>query len=315
MTNSLLFWILFNLLIFLIMLIDLKVVHRHAHAVRMKEAGLWFGFLVALALLFDTGIYFFLGHDKALQFLTGYIIEQSLSVDNLFVFLMIFEYFSVPTVYQPRVLHWGILGALLMRFIMIFAGTALLQKFQWMIYLFGALLVFTGIKTAFGEEKKLDPGKNPLLKFFKKFMPIAAREFIDQNFFIRMNGILHATPLFVVLIFIESSDIVFAIDSIPAVLAVSRDPFIVYTSNVFAILGLRTLYFLLSGIMPLFAYLKFGISVVLCYVGAKMMLVEIYKIPTALSLGIVVAILGFSILASILFKPKNRPPQMGKESA
>ena len=291
------------------MMIDLKVIHRHVHVVSMKEASLWFGFLVVLALIFDAGIYFFLGHEKALQFLTGYVIEQSLSIDNLFVFLMIFDYFSVPAIYQPRVLHWGILGALVMRFIMIFAGTALLHKFHWMIYLFGGILIFTGIKTAFSEDKKIEPEKNPLLKFFKKIMPIASREFIDQKFFIKLNGILHATPLFVVLLLIESSDVVFAIDSIPAVLAVSRDPFIVYTSNVFAILGLRTLYFLLSGIMPLFTYLKFGISIVLFYVGVKMILVDIYKIPTGLSLGVVAGILSLSIVASYLFKGKAQIPQ------
>ena len=222
---------------------------------------------------------------------------------------MIFDYFSVPAIYQPRVLHWGILGALVMRFIMIFAGTALLHKFHWMIYLFGGILIFTGIKTAFSEDKKIEPEKNPLLKFFKKIMPIASREFIDQKFFIKLNGILHATPLFVVLLLIESSDVVFAIDSIPAVLAVSRDPFIVYTSNVFAILGLRTLYFLLSGIMPLFTYLKFGISIVLFYVGVKMILVDIYKIPTGLSLGVVAGILSLSIVASYLFKGKAQIPQ------
>ncbi|OGR56636.1 MAG: hypothetical protein A3I11_04500 [Elusimicrobia bacterium RIFCSPLOWO2_02_FULL_39_32] len=309
MSNSILFWILFNLLVLSIMMIDLKVIHRHVHVVSMKEASLWFGFLVVLALIFDAGIYFFLGHEKALQFLTGYVIEQSLSIDNLFVFLMIFDYFSVPAIYQPRVLHWGILGALVMRFIMIFAGTALLHKFHWMIYLFGGILIFTGIKTAFSEDKKIEPEKNPLLKFFKKIMPIASREFIDQKFFIKLNGILHATPLFVVLLLIESSDVVFAIDSIPAVLAVSRDPFIVYTSNVFAILGLRTLYFLLSGIMPLFTYLKFGISIVLFYVGVKMILVDIYKIPTGLSLGVVAGILSLSIVASYLFKGKAQIPQ------
>ncbi|MBI2118035.1 MAG: TerC family protein [Elusimicrobia bacterium] len=309
MSNSILFWILFNLLVLGIMTIDLKIIHRHAHVIFMKEASLWFGFLVVLALVFDVGIYFFLGHEKALQFLTGYVIEQSLSIDNLFVFLMIFDYFSVPAIYQPRVLHWGILGALVMRFIMIFAGTALLHKFHWMIYLFGGILIFTGIKTAFSEDKKIEPEKNPLLKFFKKIMPIASREFVDQKFFIKLNGILHATPLFVVLLLIESSDVVFAIDSIPAVLAVSRDPFIVYTSNVFAILGLRTLYFLLSGIMPLFTYLKFGISIVLFYVGVKMILVDIYKIPTGLSLGIVAGILSLSIVASYLFKGKVPTPQ------
>ncbi len=305
MNATTLFWILFNLIIFIVMFVDLKVIHKHAHAVKLKEASLWCGFIIFLALAFNVGIYFFLGHEKALQFFTGYIIEQSLSVDNLFVFLMLFDYFGVPSQYQPRVLHWGIMGALVMRFIMIFAGTALLDRFHWLIYIFGGILLFTGIKMIFEKDKKMDPEKNPVLKLLKKYMPIAAREYVDQKFFIRLNGALYATPLFVVLIMIETSDLIFAVDSIPAILAISRDPFIVYSSNVFAILGLRTMYFILSSIMPLFTYLKFGISIVLCYVGVKMMIVNFYKIPTVLSLAIVVGILGGSVICSLLFKKKE----------
>lgn len=306
MSTTILFWIIFNLIIFAVLTIDLKFVHKNAHAVSVKEAALWSIFWVMVALCFNAGIYFYMGHEKALQFLTGYVIEKSLSVDNLFVFLMIFDYFAVPPKYQPRVLHWGILGALVMRFILILAGTALIQMFHWIIYIFGGLLVFTGIKTAFQKDQKVEPEKNHLLKLFKKFLPIAARDFIDQKFFIRINGIIHATPLFVVLVLIESSDLVFAVDSIPAVLAISRDPFIVYTSNVFAIMGLRALYFLLSSIMPLFIYLKFGISIVLCYVGVKMIAVDFIHIPTLFSLSIVTAILGLSVLISILFPKKEK---------
>lgn len=300
-----LFWIVFNLIIITMLVIDLKFVHKHAHAVSTKESSLWTLFWVGLALCFDAGIYFFMGPDKALQFLTGYIIEESLSVDNLFVFLMIFNYFQVPPQYQPRVLHWGILGAVVMRFLFIFAGVALLNAFHWVTYVFGGLLIFTGIKTIWGEEKKLQPEKNPVLKIFKRIIPVAAREFTDEKFFVRINNTLHATPLFIVLLLIESSDLVFAIDSIPAILAVTTDTFIVYTSNVFAILGLRALYFMLSSIMPLFIYLKYGISIVLCYVGVKMMIVNVYKIPTGFSLAVVAGILAGSILVSILMKKRT----------
>lgn len=305
MSTNVLFWIIFNAIIVSILVIDLKYIHKKAHVVSIKEAALWSIFWVIVALCFNIGIYFYMDHEKALQFLTGYIIEKSLSIDNLFVFLMIFNYFGVPSIYQPRVLHWGILGALVMRFILIFAGVTLLAKFHWVIYIFGVLLIYTGAKMIFQKEKKLEPEKNPVIRTFKKIMPITIRDFVDEKFFLRINGVLHATPLFVVLLVIESSDLIFAIDSIPAILAITTDTFIVYTSNVFAILGLRALYFLLSSLMPLFTYLKYGISVVLCYVGIKMMLVDIYKIPTAFSLGVVATILGGSILLSVLLKKRN----------
>lgn len=302
MNTPILFWVLFNVMVIVVMTIDLKVIHKKAHAVSIKEAGLWAAFLIFLALMFNLGIYFFMGSEKALQFLTGYVIEKSLSVDNLFVFILIFKYFGVPPKYQPRVLHWGILGAMVMRFIFIFAGVSLLETFHWIIYLFGAMLIYTGAKMAFGEEKKLEPEKNLAIRLFKKIMPIAVRDFTDEKFFVRLNGVLHATPLFVVLLVIESSDVVFAVDSIPAILAITTDIFIVYTSNIFAILGLRALYFVLSGIMPLFTYLKTGISVVLCFVGVKMVLSDLIHIPTVASLGVVVGVLGLSILLSILLR-------------
>ena len=305
MTASVSFWIIFNLIILGVLYFDLKFIQKDAHAISVKEAAFWSVFWIMVALCFNAGIYYFMGPDKALKFLTGYVIEKTLSVDNLFVFLMIFEYFSVPAKFQPRVLHWGILGALVMRFIIIFAGVALLEKFHWIIYVFGALLIYTGFKMAFGEEKKLEPEKNPLIKLLKKIMPVAVRKIDDEKFFIYINGIFHATPLFVVLLVIESSDLIFAVDSIPAILAVTTDPFLVYTSNVFAILGLRALYFLLSSIMPLFVYLKFGISILLCYIGVKMLIMHFYKIPTLASLGVIAFILICSVVASLMFPKKE----------
>jgi tellurite resistance protein TerC len=304
MTVPNLFWIIFTVIIIAFLWIDFKFVHKKAHAVSIKEAAFWSIVWIVAALSFGAGIYFFLGHDKALSFLTAYLIEKMLSVDNLFVFLIIFDYFAVPQQYQPRVLHWGILGALVMRFILIFAGVTLINKFEWIIYVFGALLIYTGVKMIFEKDKKLEPGKNPALKLFKKFIPVAMQDHADEKFFVRINGILHATPLFVALLIVESSDLIFAVDSIPAVLAISSDPFIVYTSNVFAILGLRALYFLLSGIMPLFIYLKFGISVILCYVGIKMMMMHFYKVPTGISLLVVMGILIISVVSSVLFPKK-----------
>lgn len=295
------FWIAFNVIIAAILVIDLKYIQRKPHEVSMKEVGLWLGFLVFLALSFCGGLYFFKGHEKAMQFLAGYIIELSLSVDNLFVFLMIFEYFSVPPKLQPRVLHWGILGAVIMRFILIFAGSAVIQKFHWIIYVFGVVLIYTGAKMAFrkDEDKPLEPYKNPIIKLFDRFIPTAHHRKHDEVFFVRENGVLHATPLFIVLLLIESSDLIFAVDSIPAVFAVTTDFTIVYTSNVFAILGLRALYFLLSAIMPLFRYLKTGISIVLGFVGVKMLISHLYPIPIVASLSVIIGVLGGSILLSI----------------
>lgn len=307
MTISAYFWLIFALGIAALLAFDLKVVHKRAHAISVREAAVGSAFWVILALVFNAGIYFFMGKEKALQFLTGYLIEESLSVDNLFVFFVIFNYFRVPLIYQPRVLHWGIIGAIGMRFILIFAGIALFRTFHWIIYLFGFLLILTGLKTAFGKEKKLEPEKSLILKIFKKMMPVAIRDFVDEQFFVRREGVRVATPLFIVLLLIESSDLIFAMDSIPAVLAVSTDTFIVYTSNIFAILGLRSLYYLLSSLIPLFTHLKFGIAVVLCCVGVKMMVGEIYQIPTVVSLCVVAGILGCSILLSLVLKKEACP--------
>lgn len=310
--NSVPFWIAFNLIIFGVLWLDLKVFQREAHEVSLPEAAAWSCFWIFVALLFGGAIYFWMGHQAALEYLTAYVIEKSLSVDNLFVFLMIFSYFNVPAKYQPRVLHWGILGALVMRFILIFAGVALLQKFHWIIYIFGALLIYTGLKVGFKKEEDQDLGQNPVLRFARRWLRIAARPFSDEKFFVKENGLLYATPLFLVLLLIESSDLVFAVDSIPAVLAVSRHPFIVYTSNVFAILGLRALYFLLSSLLPLFAYLKYGISLVLIYVGVKMLIAHFFTIPTWISLCVVASVFALSIAASLLFPPKNAPGSSGE---
>ena len=241
--------------------------------------------------------------EAALAFLTGYLIEKSLSVDNIFVFILIFSFFGVPAKYQHHVLFWGILGALVMRGIMIALGAALLERFHWIIYVFGAFLIFTGIRMVWHHEENVHPDKNPVVKFFRRFMPVT-ENFEKDQFFIRRAGKLMATPLFLILLVVESTDLVFAVDSIPAIFAVTQDPFIVYTSNVFAILGLRALYFLLADVMDKFQYLKYGLAAVLTFVGTKMVIVDFYKIPIGVSLGVVAGILTISILAS-LWKAKT----------
>jgi len=233
---------------------------------------------VCLAMIFNVGIYYAWGSEPALEFLTGYVIEKSLSVDNLFVFLMIFQYFNTPSQYQHRVLFWGILGALLLRAVFIATGSALLSNFHWMIYVFGGFLVVTGIKMYLQGDEKIEPEKNPVVRLFERFVPVI-RNYDGQKFFVRRGGKTYATLLMLVLIVVETTDVIFAVDSIPAIFAITDDPFIIYTSNVFAILGLRALYFMLAGVMEMFVYLKIGLSVVLCFVGAKMMLIDIYKIP------------------------------------
>lgn len=279
--------------------LDLGVFHRKAHAVSVREALAWSCVWIFLALLFGLGVYFVRGGEKALEFLTGYVIEWSLSVDNLFVFLVIFSYFAVPPIYQHRVLFWGILGALVMRAIFIAVGAALLSAFHWMIYVFGGFLVFTGITLLFAGDEKIEPEKNPAVRLLRRFMPITA-EYHGQRFFVRINGRRWATPLLLVLVVVETTDVIFAVDSIPAIFAITLDPFIVYTSNVFAILGLRALFFLLAGIMEMFRYLKVGLAFVLCFVGVKMVIVDFYKIPIGISLGVVAGILALSILASLI---------------
>ena len=305
MTSDRLFlWVIFNVFVLGVLALDLLVLHRKAHAVSLREALAWSCVWVSLALLFALGVYFFRGGEKALEFLTGYVIEWSLSVDNLFVFLVIFSYFAVPPIYQHRVLFWGILGALVLRAIFIATGTALLTNFHWMIYVFGGFLIFTGIKLLFAGEEKIDPEKNPAVRLVRRFMNVTP-DYHGQQFFIRKDGRLWATPLLLVLIVVETTDVIFAVDSIPAIFAITLDPFIVYTSNVFAILGLRALFFLLAGVMDMFRYLKVGLSFVLCFVGIKMVIVDFYKIPIGISLGVVAGILGISILASMFVRPKR----------
>jgi len=301
-------WIDFNIFVLALLALDLGVFHRKAHSVSIKEATTWSIIWVSLAMIFNLGIYFAWGQEKALEFFTGYVIEKSLSVDNLFIFLMIFQYFSTPAEYQYRVLFWGILGALILRAIFIAAGSALLSHFHWMIYVFGGFLVFTGIKMFLQGDEKIEPERNPVVRLFERWVPIT-REYHGQNFTIRTNGKTRATLLLLVLIVIETTDVIFAVDSIPAIFAVTQDSFIVYTSNIFAILGLRALYFMLAGIMQMFVYLKFGLSLVLCFVGAKMLLADIYKIPIGASLSVIGTILLVSVMASWWAQRKSAPAQ------
>jgi tellurite resistance protein TerC len=295
------FWVGFNLFVLAMLALDLGVFHRKSHEVKIKEALIWSGVWVFLALCLNAGIYFQFGKVKALEFLTGYLIEKSLSIDNVFVFILIFSYFKVEPRYQHKVLFWGILGALVMRIALILLGIELLNRFHWVIYIFGLLLIITGIKMALEKGKEIHPEKNPVLRLFKKIMPVA-NENTDGKFLTRLYGKVAATPLLVVLIVVETTDLIFAVDSIPAILAISRDTFIVYTSNVMAILGLRALYFALAGVMTMFHYLHYGLSAILVFVGAKMMITEFYKIPILVSLTVISSILVISILAS-LWKP------------
>jgi tellurite resistance protein TerC len=309
-------WAGFAALVLVMLALDLGVFHRKAHVVRFREAVLWVCFWVSLAALFAVWIAVNQGSEPALAFVTGYLIEQSLSVDNLFVFLLIFQTLKTPAQYQHRVLFWGIMGAFAMRAVFIFAGVALIQKFHWMVYVFGAFLVYTGGKLAFGtDEQEVELENNRVLKFFRRIFPVTHQDG-GGTFFLRLEGKLHATPLFIALLLLETTDLIFATDSIPAILAISTDPFIVYTSNIFAILGLRSLYFMLSGVMDLFRFLKYGLSIVLMFVGAKMLISAWYHIPILLALGVVGGILAFSILASVLpiFKraQEGSPPPVGE---
>ncbi len=305
-------WIGFNAFVLVMLALDLGVFHRQAHEVSMKEAGAWSALWVSLALVFNFGIYHFMGPQAGLEFLTGYLIEKALSVDNIFVFVLIFSYFDVPARYQHRVLFWGILGALLMRGAMIAAGAVLISEFHWIIYVFGAFLVVTGIRMAMQTERAIDAQKNPVLRLVRRFVPVS-EAYHGQKFWVRAEVAgrlrLVATPLFVVLVLVETTDLIFAVDSIPAIFAITQDPFIVYTSNVFAILGLRALYFLLAGVIHRFHYLKLGLSVVLVFVGTKMLLTDIYKVPVGLSLGIIALVLATSIVASLLMPKRAQPSE------
>jgi len=298
MTTSTL-WIGFNLFILLMLALDLGVFHRSSKEVSVKDALLWTCVWVFMSFLFNTFVYYQFGQEKAFEFFTGYLIEKSLSVDNIFVIVLIFSYFKVPTEYQHKVLFWGILGALLLRVLFIFAGVDLIHRFHWLVYIFGGFLVFTGIKIVSQGEMKLDPQQNPVVKFTRKLFRVTP-DFEKDKFFVRKNGLLWATPLFVVVVLIETTDLIFAVDSIPAILAISDDTFIVYTSNVFAILGLRSLYFALSGIEKYFVYLKYGLSIILVFVGVKMCIADWYKIPIEISLAFIILTLSMAVLASMV---------------
>jgi tellurite resistance protein TerC len=306
MTSPATLWLGFGLLLTVMFAIDLGLFSRKSHEIGFREAFTWTVVWVGLALAFNGWIYYAMGPQKALEFLAGYLIEESLSVDNLFVFIMIFSYFHITKVHQPKILKWGIIGALVMRAAFIFTGIELLNRFHWLLYLFGGILIITGFKMAFGGEDHIEPEKNLLVRLVRRFVPITKR-IRDDRFFIRRQGILAATPLFLTLLVVESSDVIFAIDSIPAVLAVSRDPFIVYTSNVFAILGLRSLYYLLANVMEMFVHLKLGVSFILTYVGVKMLLADFYHIPIYFSLGVIVGALAIAIITSITIGRKRHP--------
>jgi tellurite resistance protein TerC len=298
MSDTTILWIGFNAFVLAMLALDLGIFHRKSHEVSVKEALTWTGVWIVLALSFNVFIYYYFNKDLALEFLTGYLIEKSLSVDNIFVMIMIFSYFQVPLAYQHKVLFLGIFGALIMRVIFIFTGIELIHTFHWLIYIFGGFLIFAGIRM-FTSDTNVDPEKNMFVRWVRKIIPVT-NDFHGDKFFVRNKGVLSATPLFLVLMVIEGTDLIFAVDSIPAILAVSEDAFIVYTSNAFAILGLRSLYFALAGIEKYFKYLKYGLAAILVFVGTKMAITDILKIPVFLSLIIIAFILVVSIVASII---------------
>ncbi len=308
MEESIWLWVGFNVFVLSMLALDLGVFHRKSHAVSIKEAAIWSVVWIAMSLLFNTTIYYFwdsmvpnshyTNSEAAIAFFTGYIIEKSLSVDNIFVFVLIFSYFAVPAMYQHRVLFWGIIGALVMRGALIAVGAALIEEFHWIIYVFGAFLVYTGIRMFSHDSIKIEPEKNPLVKLARRFLPVT-EAYEGSHFFVKRAGKWLATPLFLVVLFVESTDLVFAVDSIPAIFAVTTDPFIVYTSNVCAILGLRALYFLLANVVDKFHYLSAGLSVILVFVGIKMLIEKLYVIPIGISLGVIFSVLTVSIIASL----------------
>ena len=298
----LLFWILFNLFALGMLVVDLRVFHRRGHVVQLSEALAFGAMWIGLAAAFAGIIYFWQGYPTALEFVTGYVVELSLSVDNLFVFLMIFRYFTVPEEQQHRVLFWGILGAIVMRGIFIGAGVGLIHRFHWIFYVFGILLIYSGVRLAMSGGHQIDPSKNPIVSALRRLIPVST-DYHGSKFFVRggeAGARLQATPLLVVLLVIETTDVLFAVDSIPAVLGITLNAFIVYTSNVFAILGLRSMYFAIAGLVKTFRFLHYGLAVVLMLVGLKMLLANYYRIPTSVTLGAVAGVLGVSVAASIL---------------
>ncbi|HCY42129.1 MAG TPA: hypothetical protein DHV48_12370 [Prolixibacteraceae bacterium] len=304
MENSIALWVGFNAFVLVMLALDLGVFHRKSHEIKFREAITWSAVWIALALIFNVGIWYYFGEVKAIEFLTGYLVEKSLSVDNIFVFVLIFSAFQVPAQYQHRVLFWGVFGALIMRAIFIFAGISLITKFHWIIYVFGAFLIFTGYKIARDEGTKINISESPVLKFIRKYIPVT-NEFSGSKFLIKLNSKWHATPLMLVLVLVETTDLIFAVDSIPAILAITSDPFIVYTSNVFAILGLRSLYFALAGSLKYFTYLHYGLAAILVFVGIKMLISDFYKFDPFVSLGIITMILGASVAASFIWKKQS----------
>ena len=344
MPGQALHWVVFTSIVLVMLALDLGVFHRRAHIIRLREAVVWSVVWIALSLLFNLGVYLYIGPQAGLDFLTAYLVEKSLSIDNIFVFLLIFSYFSVPAQFQHRVLFWGIIAALFMRAFFIAAGLTLIQRFEWIVFVFGAFLIFTGIRMALifsyfsvpaqriaalfncrrpdshpeeafliftgirmavRKEGEIHPERNPILKLFRRLFAVS-NEYEGARFFVKKDKHWIATPLLIVMLVVETSDLIFAVDSIPAVLAITVDPFIVYTSNVFAILGLRALYFALAGIMELFHYLHYGLSAILIFVGVKMLLSHIYDVPTALALGFIAATILISVVASILDPRKKR---------
>ena len=316
---AVLLFVIFTAVVVLLLAVDLGVFHRKAHVVSVREAALWSAFWIGLSLAFAGGVFIFGGTDDGVDFLTAYTIEKSLSVDNIFVFVVIFSFFAVPPQFQHRVLFYGIIGALIMRAIFIAAGISLLEAFHWVIFPFGAFLIITGLRLLTHQETKIRPERNIVVRLARRIFPVTP-DYVGQKFIVRQGGVLMVTPLFLVLIVIETTDLVFAVDSIPAVIAVTRDPFIVYTSNVLAILGLRALYFLLAGVMDNFRYLNVGLATVLTFVGVKMILSETYEIPSLIALAVVGGILGTSIAASLLASHRERgiasgdPPDAGPSS-
>ena len=304
MDDTVVLWASFNFFVLVMLALDLGVFHRKSHEVGVREALIWTSVWITLAMIFNLFIYFYFDKETAIEFFTGYMIEKSLSIDNIFVIILIFSYFSGPKAYQHKGLFWGILGALVMRVIFILSGIELIHRFHWLVYIFGGFLVITGIRMLKAGEAKLEPEKNPLIKLARRIFRFTP-DFEGDNFFVKKEGVLWATPLFLVVIMIEFTDLIFAVDSIPAILSISDDSFIVYTSNVFAILGLRSLYFALAGIEKYFQYLKYGLSAILIFVGLKMSLVDFIYIPVEISLIVIVFILAIAMLASVIVKSER----------
>ncbi|UCD17779.1 MAG: TerC family protein [Candidatus Zixiibacteriota bacterium] len=304
LANKIILWGGFNILVLVMLALDLGVFHRKDHRISMKESIVWSIIWVVVALVFNVIVYFWRGPETALQFFTGYLIERSLSIDNIFVFLLIFSFFGVPEKYQYKVLFWGILGALVLRGLFIALGTILISQFHWVLYIFGAFLIYAGLKMALADDKKIEPERNPVLKMVRRLIPIT-KDYRKGRFFIRENARRLATPLFVVLVVVETTDVVFALDSIPAIFAITLDPFIVYTSNVFAILGLRALYFALAALMDMFYYLKYALGAILAFVGVKMLISSYVIIPIGVALGVIAGLLTFAIIFSVIRAPKK----------